>query len=60
LMHKAIGRTDLPGGNRERLLASVRELQKLAADTVVWSGHGPATTVGAEFSEGSCVRSIIE
>jgi len=60
LMHEAIGRTDLPGGNRERLLASVRELQSLAAGTVVWGGHGPATTVGAEFSEGSCVRSLIE
>jgi hydroxyacylglutathione hydrolase len=60
LMHKAIGRTDLPGGNRERLLASVRELRNLPADTIVWGGHGPATTVGAEFSEGSCVRSQIE
>jgi glyoxylase-like metal-dependent hydrolase (beta-lactamase superfamily II) len=59
LMHKTIGRTDLPGGNRERLLASVRELQNLAADTVIWGGHGPSTTVGAEFSDGSRVRSLI-
>ncbi len=60
LMHRAIGRTDLPGGNKERLVASVRGLRDLAADTVVWGGHGPATTVGAEFSEGSRVRMMIE
>jgi glyoxylase-like metal-dependent hydrolase (beta-lactamase superfamily II) len=59
LMHGTIGRTDLPGGNREKLLASVRGLQSLAADTVVWGGHGPSTTVGAEFSEGSRVRSLL-
>ena len=59
LMRGTIGRTDLPGGNRARLLASVKELQNLAADIVVWGGHGPSTTVGAEFSEGSRVRSLI-
>jgi hydroxyacylglutathione hydrolase len=59
LMHRVIGRTDLPGGNRERLLASVRGLQSLAADTVVWGGHGASTTIGAEFSDGSPVRSLI-
>jgi len=59
LMHRKVGRTDLPGGNRARLLVSVRELQGLAADTVVWGGHGATTTVGAEFSEGSRVRSLI-
>jgi hydroxyacylglutathione hydrolase len=45
----SIGRTDLPGGNHEQLLASIRrELLGLPDSTRVLSGHGPDTTVGAE------------
>lgn len=45
----SIGRTDLPGGNTEALLASIeRELLTLPDDTVVHPGHGPVTTVGQE------------
>ncbi len=49
LFQGSIGRTDLPGGSFERLIQSIRdELLVLPDDTVVYSGHGPATTVGAE------------
>lgn len=49
LFQGSIGRTDLPGGNFERLIQSIRdELLPLPDATVVYSGHGPATTVGAE------------
>jgi hydroxyacylglutathione hydrolase len=45
----SIGRTDLPGGNLETLLRSIREvLFSFPADTVVWSGHGEQTTIGRE------------
>ena len=45
----SIGRTDLPGGNTERLLRSIREkLLSLPDETIVYSGHGPETTIGAE------------
>lgn len=45
----SVGRTDLPGGNGATLLASIRRrLLTLPDDTVVHSGHGPATTIGAE------------
>ena len=45
----SIGRTDLPGGSLERLLASIREqLLSLDDDVVAYSGHGPATRIGAE------------
>jgi glyoxylase-like metal-dependent hydrolase (beta-lactamase superfamily II) len=60
LMHNAIGRTDLPGGNRERLLASVRKLMDLPGETVVYAGHGPSTTLGAEFSAGSRVLDLLQ
>jgi glyoxylase-like metal-dependent hydrolase (beta-lactamase superfamily II) len=45
----SIGRTDLPGGSTETLLASIRErLFALPNETVVYSGHGPETTIGEE------------
>ena len=43
------GRTDLPGGNLETLLASIRQvLFSYPDDTVVLSGHGEPTTIGRE------------
>lgn len=45
----SIGRTDPPGGDFETLIASItRELLPLPDDTIVYSGHGPATTIGRE------------
>jgi hydroxyacylglutathione hydrolase len=49
LFQGSIGRTDLPGGNLEELLSSIqRELLPLSDDTVVYTGHGPITTIGDE------------
>lgn len=45
----SIGRTDLPGGDTETLLRSIRNvLFAFPDDTVVWSGHGEQTTIGRE------------
>ncbi|HWA86292.1 MAG TPA: MBL fold metallo-hydrolase [Opitutus sp.] len=45
----SIGRTDLPGGDFETLAQSIRErIYTLPDETVVYPGHGPDTTVGAE------------
>jgi hydroxyacylglutathione hydrolase len=45
----SIGRTDLPGGDYETILASLaRVCLPLPDETVVLSGHGPQTTIGAE------------
>jgi len=45
----SIGRTDLPGGNYERLLESiVSQLLPLGDDVTIYPGHGPATTLGHE------------
>lgn len=45
----SIGRTDLPGGDSETLLASIeRELLSLPDSHIVHSGHGPDTTIGRE------------
>jgi len=45
----SIGRTDLPGGDLDTLLASIRnELLVYPDATMVHSGHGPDTTIGEE------------
>jgi hydroxyacylglutathione hydrolase len=45
----SIGRTDLPGGDFQTLMASIREhILSLPDDTVLYSGHGPETTVEHE------------
>jgi hydroxyacylglutathione hydrolase len=45
----SVGRTDLPGGNMGKLMASIEErLLPLPDVTVVIPGHGPATTIGEE------------
>ncbi len=49
LFNRSIGRTDLPGGDHDTLLRNIREkLFVLPDDTVVYSGHGPVTTIGEE------------
>jgi glyoxylase-like metal-dependent hydrolase (beta-lactamase superfamily II) len=46
----SVGRTDLPGADWDTLLASIRSLvNALPADTIVYPGHGPATTLGEEL-----------
>lgn len=45
----SIGRTDLPGGDLNTLLRSIRDvLFPFPDDTIVWSGHGERTTIGHE------------
>jgi glyoxylase-like metal-dependent hydrolase (beta-lactamase superfamily II) len=45
----SVGRADLPGADWEMLLASIAALaERFPPETVVYPGHGPATTLGAE------------
>jgi hydroxyacylglutathione hydrolase len=45
----SIGSSDLPGGDMATLLRSIREvLFSFPDETIVWSGHGPVTTIGHE------------
>ena len=49
LFYGSIGRTDLPGGDYDTLIASIRnKLLPLGDDVVVHPGHGPETTIGHE------------
>lgn len=52
LFYRSIGRTDFPLGNHQQLLKSIHEkLFTLPDDTIVYPGHGPSTTIGAEKKE---------
>ena len=49
LFRGSIGRTDLPGGDYAQLIQSIQHnLLILPDSTVVYSGHGPSTTIGYE------------
>lgn len=49
LFQQGIGRTDLPGGDRRQLEASIRNhLYQLDDSFIVYPGHGPETTIKAE------------
>jgi glyoxylase-like metal-dependent hydrolase (beta-lactamase superfamily II) len=48
LFHGNIGRTDFRMGSFEELKRSIKMLYKLPDDTIVYTGHGPFTTIGEE------------
>ncbi len=49
IFQRSIGRTDFPGGSLEQLLSSVRKkVFTLPGETIIYSGHGPYTTVHEE------------
>jgi glyoxylase-like metal-dependent hydrolase (beta-lactamase superfamily II) len=57
LFRGSIGRTDLPGGGFPMLEKSIRtQIYTLPDETVVYSGHGPETTVGEEKENNPYVR----
>jgi hydroxyacylglutathione hydrolase len=55
----SIGRTDLPGGDHEQMLASLRnKILVLDDETVVFPGHGPTTTIGRERASNPFLRGL--
>jgi hydroxyacylglutathione hydrolase len=47
----SVGRTDLPGADHDTLVESLRMLtERFPPETIVYSGHGPPTTLGAELA----------
>lgn len=50
LFKNSIGRTDLPGGNYDTLIESIKSIMYgLPEDTTVYCGHGESTTIGDEM-----------
>jgi glyoxylase-like metal-dependent hydrolase (beta-lactamase superfamily II) len=60
LFHGSIGRSDLWGGDLERLISGIGEkLLTLPDDTVVYPGHGPSTTIGNEKKNNPYLKNIV-
>ena len=57
LFQGSIGRTDLPGGNFDQIITSIKErIYTLDDDAIVVTGHGPNTAIGYEKTGNSFVR----
>jgi glyoxylase-like metal-dependent hydrolase (beta-lactamase superfamily II) len=57
LFHRQVGRTDLLGGSKERLVESVRKLYAELPDTTkVYPGHGEFADIGTEKAKNEEVR----
>lgn len=57
LFRNSIGRTDLPGGNHQQLLTTIKQkLYTLPDETEVYPGHGPQTTIGYEKQTNPFIR----
>lgn len=51
IFNESIGRTDLPGGNHNQLINSITDkILTLPADTIIYPGHGPETSIEHEAS----------
>jgi glyoxylase-like metal-dependent hydrolase (beta-lactamase superfamily II) len=48
LFQGSIGRTDLPGGDHDVMMKTLARFLPMPEDTIVYPGHGPETTIGAE------------
>jgi glyoxylase-like metal-dependent hydrolase (beta-lactamase superfamily II) len=61
LFRDSIGRTDLPGGNTQQLMDSIRDkVLTLPDETAVFPGHGPSTTIGRERRQNPFLESLSE
>jgi glyoxylase-like metal-dependent hydrolase (beta-lactamase superfamily II) len=55
----SVGRVDLPGGDWDTLLESIRTLlDRFGPDATVYPGHGPATTLGRELATNPFLRDL--
>jgi len=55
----SVGRVDLPGADWDTLVDSIRRLvHRYPPETIVYSGHGPATTLGAELARNPFLQEL--
>lgn len=61
LFENSIGRTDLPGGNFEQLMDSINnKILTLGDDFIVYTGHGPETTIKREKANNPFLTGIYQ
>ncbi len=61
LFKQSIGRTDLPGGDYDILMQSIsQKLLSLPPKTIVYPGHGPATTIAEELEQNDFIVDFLK
>ncbi len=55
----SVGRTDLFGGDMQKLLISLKKIANLPSDTLIFPGHGPKTKLGIEIKSNPFYHEII-
>jgi glyoxylase-like metal-dependent hydrolase (beta-lactamase superfamily II) len=60
LFSGSVGRTDLHGGDDEKLRSSLKRIMSLPADTRIFCGHGKETTVAHEMSHNPFIRELLD
>jgi hydroxyacylglutathione hydrolase len=61
LFQRAIGRTDLPGGDTQTLMRTLADLvERLPAETIVYPGHMGVTTIGQERATNPFLRELAD
>jgi len=58
LFSGSVGRTDLEGSDETLMEKSLRRLVQLPADTIVYPGHGPRTTIGREMKTNPFLKGL--
>jgi hydroxyacylglutathione hydrolase len=57
LFQGSVGRTDIPGGDMDTLLESIKtKLYTLPEDVIIYPGHGDSTTIGDEIKTNPFAR----
>ncbi|MES2330082.1 MAG: MBL fold metallo-hydrolase [Bacteroidota bacterium] len=59
LMKGELGRIDLPGGNKEKLVNSLHTLSKLPGNLVIYPGHGETSSLAEEYSSNEPLLNLI-
>lgn len=58
LFKGSIGRTDLYGGDYQKMLKSLKKLKQLDEDLKIYPGHGPSSTIGIEKKDNSYMKMV--
>jgi hydroxyacylglutathione hydrolase len=60
LMKGTIGRLDLPGGNKTKMIGSLRSLSQLPEELVIYPGHGEPGILGEEITNNESVINLLK
>ena len=58
IFRDSIGRVDLPGGNINKMIASINKIKKYDRDIVIYPGHGISTMLGYEIDNNIYFKDI--